>query len=239
LTIGVLQEAQTSAGSPTVGSISIAFGSAITAGSAIHVFGAHGNGSSPTPTFSDNNGNTWPGNALDLVNDTVGGIKLFHQVLQNANAGATTVTLTFTASSSSFPCIWVREIGQATTTGNPDGHNSVTNASTTSQNLTCTSTVQPALISALSCNANTQEVPVKDASFTAGLIGPGWNFGGGTSSTITCHKRVTATGTQSVTNTQALADALTTLMAVFDEVAGAVVFVPYQPQYQRGPVMAQ
>lgn len=59
-----------------------------------------------------------------------------------------------------------------------------------------------------------------DATLTPSPLNPGWNFGGGTSSTVAGHKRITSTGSQSITNTQSVADALSTLMAIFDEVAG-------------------
>lgn len=226
MSIGVLQERQSSAGAGFVSSVSLAFTSNVTAGSACHAIGAHGS-VTVTETFSDNNSNTWPGGVLDRVQDTVGGLWFYQQSTQNMNAGATTVTTSFSATRN-FPCLWLKEIGGAATTGSPDGHNSVTNASTTSQNLTANNANVPALVSVLSCNANTQEVPSLDGTYTASSANPGWNFGGGISSTIAGHKRVTSGTTQSVTNTQASADALTTLMMVFDELQTGTTITPTQ-----------
>lgn len=220
MTISVLQDRQVSNGGTSVSSIALAFSSNLTAGSALHGLGTHVGSDSPTIAYTDNNSNTWGSGTLDLANDTVGGIKTFHQTSQNLNSGACTVTITFTGTPPSFASIWIREIGGAASTGNPSGHNGVFSSSTTSQAISATNTSNPALISVLSCNSNTQEVPSLDASLTASSANPGWNFGGGISSTVAGHKRITTTASQTVTNTQASADALVSVMAIFLEAGG-------------------
>jgi len=221
MTISVLQEKQISPGGAFASSLALAFTSSITAGSAIHAIFQY-NGAVQTVNFSDNNGNTWPAGTLDNFNDP-GNSSTCHQVLNNANAGATTITATITGSSTNFLCLWIKEIGGAATTGSPDGHNGVNSTSTTSQNISATNTSQPALISVLVSNDSTQEVPVLDASLTASSINPGWNYGGATSSTVAGHKRITSTGLQTLTNTQASADSLNAVMAIFLEAGGAAV----------------
>lgn len=232
MTISVLQDRQFSTGGAQISSLSLAFSSPVTAGSAIHGLGTS---QAATNTFSDNNGNTWPGSILDTVNDTVGGVTVFHNTTQNCNAGSTTVTISFSAANS-FNCIWIREIGGAKSTGNPDGHNIVFSSSTTSQALSASNTTQPALISALSINSNSQETPVLDGSLTASTANPGWDYATGNNGGVAGHKRITTTGSQSITNTQASADALVTVMAIFLESTGGGAAATNAPSRRAIPL---
>lgn len=218
--ISVLQERQTSGGASGVTSISLAFSSSVTAGSALHAIAGHDGGVGTTYTFSDG-GNTWPPGVLDHVSSAAAGATLLHQVAEAAAAGPTTITLTFDTGHS-FPCLWIREIGDATLAGNPDGHNAVDTESTTSQTISATNANQPALISIVVSNqGGSPTVPTLDASLTEGPASPGWNFGGAfASTTISGSKRITTTGTQSVTNTISPASQLFAVMAIFKEASG-------------------
>src|SRR5258708_7884658 len=110
MTISVLQERQSSGSSAGVTSFSLAFSSAVTAGSAFHVIGQHDSSVTGTPAFSDSKSNTYGTGVLDAVTDTTGQARTMHQVANNVASGTTTVTLTFGATAS-FPALWIKEIG--------------------------------------------------------------------------------------------------------------------------------
>lgn len=231
--IGVLQEIQalnTAAGT----TISLAFASAITAGSSLHIFGSCANAGTPTMSCADSLNGSY-GAFLDSINSTVGGQINNHWKFDNAAGGITTVTITFSASIT-FRLIWAREIGQSggylTHAGQEQnlpgsGANAVSSGNATPSS-------QPGLISAM-----VQEVVgagtgySAGTGFTAGITG--WGSTG-----LSESLRFTTTSAQAATFTDsngATGNSIT-LAAFFKE--AAPVFTPFtQTQFFANETIVQ
>src|SRR5207245_2490800 len=152
MTAAVQQERQTSTGS-SVSSLALAFLSNVLAGSAIHAIGTCDNTSSPTESCADDVNGTY-GATLNGLVDTTDGQRLDHFKLNNAAAGATTVTLTPSISETSVG-IWIKEISGVTTTAFDKSNGQwqatpTTGTDATTSLATATLTAQPALVSGLS-----------------------------------------------------------------------------------------
>jgi hypothetical protein len=223
MTASILQDKMV-VNTASASSVSLAFTSAVTAGSAIHAFGTHDDGFAPSSrVFSTNFSDSFTA-TMDLVDDTVGGDFTFHAVASNCAGGATTVTLTYGSTTPTFNGLWIREVGGVS--ANPlDGHTGVFLTTSTTPTTSITNTNSPCLISAfINCQAAPSS-PTVDASAIAGLIPAGWSLTG-VASAIAESYYVTGSGSPvsalfhlSTTNRSVV------MMAGFDEAtaAGTVV----------------
>lgn len=208
----IVQETQTSAGSTSVPSISLAFASNNTAGNAIHVFGLAGN-SGRTFTVSDTQGNTY--SVLDTNSAVSGGNSICQAVAVNIKGGANTVTVTF-SSAAGYPGIWIREIGGVSASP-VDGHIlNVPNVINTSVSAAATNAAQPGIWSGfafdssggLSATTGTQDVS-------------GWLFGGATNEAISSHGPVSTVGTQTAAFAGTSSSDFLASIVIFDAATGS------------------
>lgn len=215
MTASVLQEKETSINSGTGGNITLAFASAITAGSALHVIATQGDSSTATYTFSDNNGGSY--STPDTCWSTNHGQGCGQSAAVNHASGATSVTITFSGVGA-FPGLSLKEIGGVSTTP-LDGHSATVTALATSATINLTNANQPALISGWGNDPHDAQVPgIGGTGFTLGIHG--WNYGGGFPTCYTSSsKRITTTASQATTFTLSTADDILMGAIIFDEAA--------------------
>jgi len=170
MAISVLQERATDI-STTGTTLTLAFSSNITAGSAIHCAGSWGLASG-SPTCSDNVNGSY-GSALSTFNNSSATQSGTHFNKNNAGAGATTVS--FVPPSSDFRGICIREIGG---TSGLDAGSGKTNGQTTPGTgagvivgTSTTPSAQPGLLSAICMDIKAAHAVAAAAGFTAGLSG--------------------------------------------------------------------
>lgn len=217
VTASVLQERGLWSDTAAVNTISLAFSSSVTAGSAIHAIGTGGNAAAIySRTYSDGV-NTY-GN-LDAVELSGANQQLDHGAAVNCAAGATTVT--YAASiTTQFYGIAIREIGGVT--ASPlDGHNIAATNGVTTLSVSATNSNQPALWSAVGTATNngppSASTGTQDGSF---WLDAGLNFG------TASHSRVTNTASQTAAFVPASGtDNLLSIIAIFDEAAGGGAIV--------------
>ena len=226
MTASVVQ-ARNSASSASGSTITLAFASTLTAGSAIHVFGSNDTGGGVTiNSFSDGT-NTYSA-VLDNINDSGNAQRLAHTIAANVAAGTPTVSCNYSASTA-FRGIWIKEIGGVNTSP-LDGHTGQMQASPGTgtdavSSGTATNTSQPALISSVTVSTSST---TEDLSAGTGFAttptgeGAGWSgiYGGGNEG-FGENKRITTTTAVAATATSAGgAHPYITIMAIFDEGSG-------------------
>lgn len=240
MTVSVLQE-RSSAASGSATTIVLAYSSALTLGSALHVFAScdTGGGVDVSSCVATNNGSF--GAALDDINDPSNFQRLAHWVLANVtSATADTITVSFSATVT-FRGIWIREIGGCT--ASPlDGHSGQNQASPGTgtdaiSSGNATNNNQPALLSALTLNTGTIASTLSQGTgFTLGATN--WNtmYGGNQMLAASESKRITAAGAGIASTFTGTGSArMTTLQAIFDEAAPAII-VASQPNLSPGIV---
>jgi len=231
MTISVLQERQTSAGSGNAASIQLAFSNPVTVGSSIHVF-CSGVDTATSFTCSDSVNGSY-GAALDTIDQAGDTQRLAHFKFDNTAAGTPTVTITPNVSVG-FLAIWIREIGG--TSGYDSAHKTAlqTALGNGTDNITTGTQApnnQPGLLSALGACTSNFALPTTGTGFTAGANG--WDF---TVSNTTCteSKRYTALTAIAATFSNASGTQnFATLAAFFKESASAATGVGKSPV--RGP----
>lgn len=181
MTISVLQETQISQ-SATAASLAKAFTSNITAGSSIHVITVVAPGT--TVTIADNVNGSY-GSPIG----SAGNPQVQHWRKDNAGAGATTVTASFSPSVG-FPALWIAEIGG--TSGYDTQASNPQTSGTTRTSGTATPSAQPGLIHAIGYDDTGANGIAADtgSGFSAGITG--WDFGSGGFTACSESKRYTS-----------------------------------------------
>jgi len=237
MTISVLQERQTSLNSANASSIALAFSSADTPGSSIHVF-CSAVDSAASFTCSDSvNGSH--GAALDTIDQAGDTQRLAQFKFDNTAAGTPTVTIT-PNTSVGFLAIWIREIGGTsgydsahktalqTTIGN--GTDNVTTGTQAPNN-------QPGLLSGLGICTSNFNLPAAGTGFTAGING--WDFTVSNTAVSESKRYTSLTAIAATFSNSGGSNNFATLAAFFKESASAAsILQPWQQKGQMGVQLA-
>ena len=205
MTISVLQVVESSVGSGVsattiVGSITVASN-----GNSIDVYVAWDSTTGITISSTGvTSVPTYPWRYLGLANDATNVQGLAHFVADGVQAGAVTVTATFSATTD-FRALCLKEIGD--TSGSDNAASSPiqnqqtpsTTADLTTSGLATAISQQPILVSGLSFNVLGTSIPSAGTGFTSDAAV--WNFGGASTTGRTESKRIASTASVAATFT--------------------------------------
>lgn len=201
----IIQERDSDAGATPVTSFSLAFTLNVTPGSVLHLVASWGTPAN-TPTFTTSQGDAVT--PLDtVVDEGLNGQAFAHAYVANAIGGATTVTVTFSALSS-FPALWIREIGGVQTL---DGHAiTYSGGAATSWSVSATNANQPAFWSGIGATGNGPALSAGTGTQDA----TGWttNVGAG----VSAHASVVTSASQTFTVNSTVSQGLIAIIAIFD-----------------------